>query len=85
MNHSNKFGMPTMPQSLSILVLYMNGRIIWSPLVLSMAFHVTPASKTWDIVYVLPTQDVNITMKGKSYLGSLYAVTQRTIHLTGSQ
>ena len=45
-----------------------------------------PASKTWDMVEdILPTQDVNITMKGKSYLGNLYTVAQRTIHLAESQ
>ena len=45
------------------------------------------ASKTWDIVDVLATQDanVNIATKSKSYLGNLYADAHRTIHLTESQ
>ena len=52
-----------------------------------MAFMLMPASKTWNVVDVLGTQDatVNITMKGKSYLGKLYIEAQRTIHLTESQ
>ena len=63
--------MLTMLWSLSVLVLYMNGGMIWSPSVQSMVFMLMSASNTWDIVDVLANQDanVNIKLKGKSYLG----------------
>ena len=71
---------------ISTLYEWWNNLISLSPII-SMAFMLMPASKTWNVVDVLGTQDatVNITMKGKSYLGKLYIEAQRTIHLTESQ